>query len=135
MALLEHFICKSCCKPIILNEAIKAHKKGLCSKNCKDAAFKFNKKKRTHDIKVELSFYKSEAWLRLRFKVVAHYGKICMACGETKGRFHVDHIIPRSVDRSLELDFNNLQMLCEPCNIGKSNLDKTDFRPKNATKP
>lgn len=80
-------------------------------------------------------FYYSNEWRRIRFQAIAQYGRKCMACGEIKGRIHVDHIIPRSVDRSLELDFNNLQILCESCNLGKSNLDQTDFRPKNAIKP
>jgi len=42
---------------------------------------------------------------------------------------HVDHIRPRSKSPSLELDPDNLQVLCKACNLGKSNLDDTDFRP------
>ena len=50
-----------------------------------------------------------------------------MVCGSTE-RIHVDHIKPRSKYPELELDINNLQVLCEDCNIGKSNIDETDWR-------
>lgn len=50
-----------------------------------------------------------------------------MKCGASK-RIHVDHIFPRSKYRHLELDFSNLQVLCEGCNVEKSNTDFTDYR-------
>lgn len=53
-----------------------------------------------------------------------------MACGQKKGFIHVDHIKPRSIFPSLELDISNLQILCEACNLGKGAWDQTDWRPK-----
>ena len=44
-------------------------------------------------------------------------------------RIVVDHIKPRSRFPGLELDPDNLQILCSDCNMGKSNDDCTDFRP------
>ena len=44
-------------------------------------------------------------------------------------KMHVDHIKPRSKYPRLELDFDNLQVLCEDCNLGKSNRYKVDLRP------
>ncbi len=41
---------------------------------------------------------------------------------------HVDHIKPRSKYPDLALDINNLQILCESCNLGKGAWDETDFR-------
>jgi 5-methylcytosine-specific restriction endonuclease McrA len=41
---------------------------------------------------------------------------------------HVDHILPRSKFPELELDIDNLQVLCEECNLAKSNIDTTDWR-------
>jgi 5-methylcytosine-specific restriction endonuclease McrA len=41
---------------------------------------------------------------------------------------HVDHIKPRSKYPALELAEDNLQVLCELCNIGKSNTNETDWR-------
>lgn len=77
-------------------------------------------------------FYKSPAWRELRYEALLKYGCKCMACGSTPESgaiLHVDHIKPRSKFPHLRLDINNLQILCEPCNMGKSNKDETDFRP------
>jgi 5-methylcytosine-specific restriction endonuclease McrA len=41
----------------------------------------------------------------------------------------VDHIKPRSTHPKLALAFDNLQLLCEDCNIGKSNKCDIDWRP------
>lgn len=43
----------------------------------------------------------------------------------------VDHIKPRSKFPELELKEDNLQLLCNSCNMGKSNKDETDFRLEN----
>lgn len=77
---------------------------------------------------VSISFYDSEAWRKVRFLVLKRDGRICVLCRATKGSMHVDHIIPRSIDRTKELDPDNLQVLCEACNLGKGNKDQTDFR-------
>lgn len=42
---------------------------------------------------------------------------------------HVDHIKSRRKRPDLALDFDNLQVLCGPCNHGKSWDDETDWRP------
>jgi 5-methylcytosine-specific restriction endonuclease McrA len=73
-------------------------------------------------------FYKTREWREVRYKVLVKYGKICQCCGETSGYIHVDHIEPRSLFPLKELDINNLQVLCEACNIGKTNQDTTDWR-------
>jgi predicted HNH restriction endonuclease len=73
-------------------------------------------------------FYKTREWREVRYKVLVKYGKVCQCCGETSGYIHVDHIQPRSLFPLKELDINNLQVLCEACNIGKTNQDTTDWR-------
>lgn len=73
-------------------------------------------------------FYQTRQWRELRYKVLVKYGKTCQCCGEKSGYIHVDHILPRSLHPSKELDENNLQVLCEACNIGKTNRDTTDWR-------
>lgn len=74
-------------------------------------------------------FYGSWQWKKLRFEVLKHYGAQCMLCGSTQN-IRVDHIYPRSKFPDLEMDFQNMQVLCHDCNMGKSNNDYTDFRPK-----
>ena len=75
-------------------------------------------------------FYKTREWRDVRYKALVKFGKKCQACGETSGYIHVDHILPRSKHPERELDIENLQVLCEACNIGKSNTDTTDWRYK-----
>jgi transcription elongation factor GreA-like protein len=72
-------------------------------------------------------FYRKPAWRFLRECVFAYWGEQCLKCGSTEN-LHVDHVIPRSIDVSLSLDFHNLQPLCEHCNVEKSNLNCNDYR-------
>jgi len=74
------------------------------------------------------NFYDSWQWADLRFQILKKYGAKCMLCG-SKNDIQVDHIKPRSLYPKLALDPSNLQVLCAPCNKGKSNKDTSDFRP------
>jgi len=78
---------------------------------------------------LRVGFYDSPEWLRLRYATLLRYGRSCMLCFTSGGEVHVDHIKPRSKFPDLELDPENLQVLCRACNLGKSNRDDTDFRP------
>lgn len=78
-------------------------------------------------------FYQSPEWLEVRYRVLKRFGGCCMCCGVRPGldkNVHVDHIKPRSKYPELELDPNNLQVLCHDCNIGKGAWDETDWRWK-----
>lgn len=60
---------------------------------------------------------------RLRAKVLMRDGARCQLCGATPqdgSKLHVDHIIPWNDGGPTLLE--NLQILCEKCNIGKSDL-------------
>jgi hypothetical protein len=63
--------------------------------------------------------------LRLRMRVMFRDKYTCRICGRSPAKghnvdFHVDHIIPWSKGGKTELD--NLQTLCQDCNLGKSDL-------------
>lgn len=63
--------------------------------------------------------------LRLRFRVMKRDNFSCRACGASPAlepglTLHVDHIVAWSLGGET-LD-ENLQTLCEPCNLGKSNV-------------
>lgn len=73
------------------------------------------------------SFYLDAVWKQLRRKVFAKFGKQCMKCG-CHSSLAVDHIKPRSTHPDLALDFDNLQVLCSPCNSAKGNRQMTDYR-------
>lgn len=78
-------------------------------------------------------FYSSREWLSLRVRVLEKYECKCMMCGRSprdhKVVIHVDHIKPRSKHPELSLEISNLQLLCNECNLGKSNKYDTDWRP------
>ena len=96
------------------------------------------KKKKQSKQFYEHPFYDSKEWLKLRYRVLQRFGAACMVCGRTRNdgvRMHVDHIKPRSTHPELQLTFDNLQVLCHQCNLGKSNTDSTDWRSKQKTGP
>lgn len=76
-------------------------------------------------------FYQTVQWKRIRYQALVNCGAICQCCGASKKTgaiLHVDHIKPRSLFPNLALDINNLQVLCEACNMGKFNTNATDWR-------
>lgn len=82
-------------------------------------------------------FYVSKEWRKVRYRVIQKHGASCMACGRSKKVhgivIHVDHIKPRSIYPDLALTYDNLQLLCEDCNLGKGNRCEIDWRPEEMT--
>jgi len=106
---------------------------GCCSEKCKKRrrvylaktkAISVTRKPRKKD------FLDSKEWKELRYVALKRYGAVCMLCGgrPPKAVIHVDHIKPRSKFPELSLDIENLQILCQTCNQGKSNKHQDDFR-------
>ncbi|MCK6123928.1 HNH endonuclease [Microbacterium sp. EYE_5] len=58
---------------------------------------------------------------KMRIDVLQRDGRRCRACGATAddATLHIDHIIP--VSRGGLTEMSNLQVLCQSCNLGKSN--------------
>lgn len=58
---------------------------------------------------------------KVRFEVFTRDGHRCRVCGNTAQvePLHVDHIIP--ISKGGRSDLDNLQTLCQTCNLGKSN--------------
>ena len=82
------------------------------------------------------SFYACDAWRQVRYQALRRSQGVCECCyaAPSPGKpLHVDHIKPRSKFPSLQLDVNNLQVLCADCNLGKSNRDDTDWRGSRAS--
>lgn len=76
-------------------------------------------------------FRNSKAWRELRYKILKKYDGKCNACGQSEKDgviLHVDHIKPVSKFWELRFDENNLQILCEDCNLGKGAWDESDWR-------
>lgn len=104
------------------------------------AAFKVRKKKAKKAkapwkpvISLDDSFFKSLKWRQLRYLVLRNTGGLCQSCGagaKDGVRIHVDHIKPRCTHPELSLCLDNLQVLCEDCNVGKGSWDDTDWRIK-----
>jgi 5-methylcytosine-specific restriction endonuclease McrA len=77
------------------------------------------------------SFFQSDEWRRVRYEALKNTMGCCQCCGARgqKGKpLHVDHIKPRSKFPALALVLDNLQVLCEDCNVGKGAWDQTDWR-------
>lgn len=72
----------------------------------------------------------------IRYNVLKRDNYSCQICGATAkdgAKLHVDHIIP--VSKGGKTVMNNLQTLCERCNIGKSNkTENDDICPKCGSK-
>lgn len=65
----------------------------------------------------------AKRWARVRWQALKRDQFRCQACGAAAKQgatLHVDHIKPRSRFPELELELSNLQVLCEPCNLSKS---------------
>lgn len=76
------------------------------------------------------NFYRSMEWRQLRYLALRNSGG-CNCCGAKASdgvKLHVDHIKPRSKYPELALSLDNIQVLCEDCNIGKGSWDSTDWR-------
>ena len=75
------------------------------------------------------AFYLCKEWKALRYTVLNESDGRCECCGASKkdgAVLHVDHIYPRSKYWRLALNKENLQVLCDLCNTGKSNNDTRD---------
>lgn len=74
-------------------------------------------------------FYRTREWRSIRWDVISRSNGKCSVCGKSNKEhgiiIHVDHVKPRSKFPELELDKNNLQILCEECNIGKGAKPQT----------
>jgi len=73
--------------------------------------------------------YKDPRWKALRYETFQRFGFKCMACNSTENELHIDHIIPISKKPQLAFSRENLQVLCAPCNMSKSNKFQDDLRP------
>jgi len=75
-------------------------------------------------------FYNSVEWRKLRYSILKGRKNRCECCGTTSENksLHIDHIKPRSIFPNNSLNPQNLQILCEDCNMAKSNTDFTDWR-------
>ncbi len=108
----------------------------LCVKYNLDTSNKFpsfviRKRLPSKKLKLTHEFYSSDVWFELRHIIIKLYGRKCMKCGMKEGKIHIDHIFPRSKFKGLATNIYNLQVLCERCNIDKSNKNTDDFRTEN----
>lgn len=84
--------------------------------------YKIWKQKKNYQISFQ--FEKSKMNDGLRYDVLKRDEFKCKICGisaKEGAKLHIDHIKPVSKGGKTEL--NNLQTLCERCNIGKSNKE------------
>ncbi len=75
----------------------------------------------------------SRRYREQRERVFNRDGRQCMICGTDEGEMHIDHIIPRKVGGTHDLD--NLRVLCKPCNLRKGVKNDGVFLGSLATPP
>ena len=82
----------------------------------------------------EHHFYRLQRWRAVRYEALRRSRGRCECCGLSSWSttLHVDHIVPRSWAPELAFVVDNLQVLCELCNLGKSNTDAIDWRGGHA---
>lgn len=86
-------------------------------------------------------FYRSYRWRRLRIDVLEENREVfgaltCECCGSADAtQYHVDHIYPRASHPELALEPDNLQVLCDACNVGKGIHYTTNWRGGAAPRP
>ncbi len=68
-----------------------------------------------------------------RERVFNRDGRMCAICGTDEGEMHIDHIIPRKVGGTHDLD--NLRVLCKNCNLRKGVKNDGVFLAQAATPP
>lgn len=83
------------------------------------------------------AFYASWEWRTLRMLTLSRYGRACQCCGATPRhrdlagnpvRLVCDHIKPLGTHWHLRLDAENIQVLCDDCNMGKGGRHIADYR-------
>lgn len=145
------FECRICRKEVRSNSSNRnshAHRSGKCRKKCDGVqrngggwpldqslqSLELAARQRKLSIKRAEGeeFLRCAEWKRLRYRALLKYGRRCCCCGRQDGQLHVDHIKPRFRYPELALSFENLQVLCEDCNLGKGAWDETDWRPKES---
>lgn len=118
-----------------IEDAYQARRLALIAKETKLAERRARKRRRAGAGKrgPRIDFYSSPAWRKVRYAALRRGNGACCLCGRSTRDhsvvLHVDHIKPRSTHPALALTLSNLQVLCEDCNMGKSNLDDTDWSP------
>jgi len=89
------------------------------------------KKKKKRD-----GFFNTKAWRELRYEVLKENQGSCSLCGRKAGdilengkraKITVDHCLPRSKYKELELFKPNLRCLCDECNTGKDSKVEDEF--------
>jgi len=60
-----------------------------------------------------------KGWRRIRERILQRDGHMCQMCGQTEGRLHIDHIIPKRLIGAEGDNDSNLRVLCESCNLRK----------------
>lgn len=99
----------------------------------KKAAKKSGHKKLAGSVKTTSNpdnFFRTMEWRQVRYLALRNSGG-CNCCGARAKDgvvLHVDHIKPRKDYPELALSLDNLQVLCEDCNVGKGSWDQTDWR-------
>ena len=71
----------------------------------------------------------TRGWRKIRERILQRDGHMCQMCGQTEGRLHIDHIIPKRLIGAEGDNDSNLRVLCEKCNLSKGGRFFNDAAP------
>lgn len=74
--------------------------------------------------------YRDKNYLDCRSYIFQRIESKCCKCGSQKS-LHLDHIKPVSKYPEQYLNKDNMQILCEVCNLEKSNKNENDYRTRD----
>lgn len=99
----------------------------------RERSYQRNKLYNQHNRNKEANnFYQSEQWKQTREYVINRDNYMCQICGEViTDRKIIDHIVPRRVDKSKQLDEDNLWTLCYRCHSIKTNIEEQILNSPN----
>lgn len=70
---------------------------------------------------------------KFKIRLLEEYGNLCQCCGKHV-KLTIDHIFPKSLFPELGIKYDNLQLLCQPCNSDKG-IKIIDYRGKDTYIP
>lgn len=119
-----------CRKPVQVGQRYCDEHAGLMERNRQSDKDYDNRRHRDTERNDRHKFYTSKPWRKLRLDVMDRDMNLCQYCAlndRVTVADMVDHIVPREVDISKELDMSNLVASCNSCHRLKQDWEQKHY--------